>query len=258
MFFWKGLLVVQQLVTHHQFRIPQLHRRRTIRVLLPRNYYKEINRRFPVLYLQDGQNLFNTQTAAFGHWKLEEFMARQPLNRQAILVGIDHGVHQRMNEYAPYKNGKKGGEGDVYLRFIEQTLKPFIDANYRTWPHREATGIAGASMGGLIAFYAGLNFSHIFGKAGVLSPSFWFNPEVIRTPAIPFPPGNRVYICGSKTETRSMAATLQTVYWALKNSGLSDEQFRVVLRDRGRHSETFWRREFKPMFEWLFPATVFD
>jgi len=147
---------VSQLQVHYPFYIPQLNRQRAIRVLLPRNYWKDTSRRFPVIYLQDGQNLFDPATSAFRHWKLKEFMERQPLKRQAILVGIDHGGVDRNHEYAPFRRGKSGGQGDAYLQFIEHTLKPFIDREYRTWTHREATGIVGASLGGLIAFYAGI------------------------------------------------------------------------------------------------------
>ena len=236
--------------------MPQLGRARTIRVLLPRNYDRHSDRRFPVIYLQDGQNLFDAKTAAFHPWKLPRVMARQPLYRQAILVGIDHGGVDRLHEYAPYRRGHHGGQGDAYLRFIIDTLKPHIDQRYRTWPQREATAIAGSSMGGLIAFYAALRYPQVFGKAGVLSPSLWFNPGVLDLVAKTGSPRAQVCVAGSKTEARSMDATLQKVYWAFKNAGFSDDQLRVVLRDRGGHTEAFWRREFVGMYEWLFPRTV--
>ena len=236
--------------------MPQLGRARTIRVLLPRNYDRHSDRRFPVIYLQDGQNLFDAKTAAFHPGKLPRVMARQPLYRQARLVGIDHGGVDRLHEYAPYRRGHHGGQGDAYLRFIIDTLKPHIDQRYRTWPQREATAIAGSSMGGLIAFYAALRYPQVFGKAGVLSPSLWFNPGVLDLVAKTGSPRAQVYVAGSKTETRGMEATLQKVYWAFKNAGVSDEQIRVVLRDRGGHTEAFWRREFVGMYEWLFPRTV--
>ena len=247
---------MDQLVIHSSFYSPELKRDRAIRVLLPRNYYKNAERRFPVIYLQDGQNLFDASTAAFRHWKLREFMARQPLNRQAILVGIDNTGPNRIREYAPYQRGRSPAQGDAYLQFIEHTLKPFIDREYRTWPQREATGIVGSSMGGLIALYAGLRLSSVFGKVGVLSPSIWFNPSVLNLAKQGVEPKSQFYVAGSKTEMRGMGQTLESVYWAFKTGGFSDEQIRVVIRDRGRHSETFWAREFKPMYEWLFPRTV--
>lgn len=245
-----------QLQLHSHFFIPQLNRQRAIRVLLPRNYWQDPSRRFPVIYLKDGQNLFDPATAAFRHWRLKEFMERQPLKRQAILVGIDHGGIDRNHEYAPFSRGKNGGQGDAYLQFVEHTLKPFIDREYRTWSHREATGIVGASLGGLIAFYAGMRYSHVFGKIGALSPSLWFNPQVMALAAKSGDLKSQFYISGSKTEMGGMYATLEKTYWALKNGGYSDGQIRVVARDRGSHSEAFWAREFKPMYEWLFPATA--
>ncbi len=244
------------LQVHYPFFIPQLNRQRAIRVLLPRNYWKDTSRRFPVIYLTDGQNLFNPSTAAFRHWKLREFMARQPLKRQAILVGIDHGGIDRGHEYAPFSRGKNGGQGDAFLQFMVHTLKPFIDQQYRTWSHREATGMVGSSLGGLITFYAGMQYSHVFGKIGALSPSFWFNPQVLGLAGKSPQHKSQIYVCGSKTETRSMLPMLEKTYWALKNNGYNDGQIRIIARDRGRHAETFWAREFKPMYEWLFPVTV--
>ncbi len=237
---------------YHQFHIPQLGRDRTIRILLPRQY-AQTDKRFPVLYMQDGQNLFDPATAAFDDWKLPKIMAQQPLKKQAIIVGIDNGGIDRIHEYAPFQRGKNGGQGDAYVRFIIETLKPFVDSQYRTLPERDTTGIAGSSMGGLIALYAGLNYGHIFGKTGVLSPSIWFNPMVLTiTQKTPPQYLSRFYVCASKNEMRGMETTMQNTYWALKNNGFNDDQIRVVIKERGKHNEIFWRSAFKPMFEWLF------
>lgn len=236
---------------HHHFHLPQLGRDRTIRVLLPRNYSKS-DQRYPVLYMQDGQNLFTPTTAAFRDWQLPKVLDRQPLRRQAIVVGIDHGGIDRSHEYAPFQRGRNGGQADAYLRFVAETLKPFIDHTYRTYGHREATGIAGSSMGGLLAFYAGLQYGHIFGKTGALSPSLWFNPKVLDLARQHNGPKAQMYVAASKTEMRGMEQTMQNVYWALKTGGFDDGQIRIVARDRGKHNEVFWSREFKSMHEWLF------
>ncbi len=236
---------------YHHFHIPQLGRDRMIRVLLPRNYSTS-DQRYPVLYMQDGQNLFDQHTAAFRDWQLPKILDRQPLRRQAIIVGIDHGGIDRSHEYAPFKRGANGGQADAYIRFISDTLKPFIDREYRTLGHREATGIVGSSMGGLLAFYAGLQYGHIFGKTGALSPSLWFNPRVMEVAKKHNGVKPKMYVAASKTEMRSMESTMQGVYWALKTGGFDDHDIRVVARDRGKHNEVFWSREFKPMFEWMF------
>ena len=232
----------------HQFHIPQLNRGRTIRVLLPKNYHRHPDRRFPVIYLHDGQNLFDAKTAAFRHWKLREQMEKQPLKRQAILVGIDHGGIDRVHEYAPYRRGKHGGQGDLYLRFIVDTLKPFIDHTYRTYGHREATTLAGSSMGGLITLHGALHYGHIFGKAGVFSPSVWFNPGVVEAIG-KANQRTKIYIAGSRTESAGMGQALENLYWKFKSAGHPDELLRVVIRDRGKHNEVFWGREFKAMLE---------
>ncbi len=234
----------------HRFNMPQLNRERTIRVLLPRNYY-ESDSRYPVIYMQDGQNLFDPTTAFNGNdWKIPPTLSKLSLKKQAIIVGIDNGEVDRMSEYAPFKRSKYKSEGDKYIQFIIETLKPFIDSEYKTLPQREMTGIAGSSMGGLIALYAGLKYGEIFGKVGVLSPSIWFNPQVlnlVENVSIK----SQFYIAGSKNEMRGMESTLQNVYRTFSKAGFTDELLRVVVRDRGKHNETMWRNEFKKMYEWL-------
>ena len=236
----------------HSIYMPQLDRERTIRVLLPRDY-ANTNRSYPVLYMQDGQNLFAPETAFGGRdWQIPATLVKQPLRRQAIIVGIDNGEENRLNEYSPYPTKDGGGEADLYCQFITDTLKPFIDDNYRTLSDRENTGIAGSSMGGLCAYYAGLAYGNIFGKVGVLSPSIWFNPSVVdlanNNPSVK----SRFFIVGSKTEMRSMEKTLENMYNAFKKGGFSDDQIQVAVRDRGKHNEYFWKLEFKKMFEYLF------
>ncbi len=241
------------MLSFHSFQIPQLgDRERTIRVFLPRNYFLT-DRNFPVLYMQDGQNLFDPETAFGGRdWQIARIMDKMPLAKQLIIVGIDNGEEHRINEYAPFETEDGGGEGDAYLQFIADTLKPFIDNEYRTMPQQEATGIAGSSMGGLISFYAGLRFGGIFGKIGVMSPALWINPEVVHILENGVEPQSRFYVVASKTESKSMEATLTSVYWGFKNAGLSDDNVRVIVRDRGKHNEIFWGREFRQMVEWLF------
>jgi predicted alpha/beta superfamily hydrolase len=203
--------------------------------------------------MHDGQNLFDPETAFGGRdWQIARTMDKMPLAKQLIIVGIDNGEENRINEYAPFESENGGGEGDAYLQFIAETLKPVIDSEYRTMPEKEATGIAGSSMGGLISFYAGLRYSSVFGKIGVLSPALWVNPTVINILENGLDPQSRFYVVASKTESKTMESTLTAVYWALKNAGLSDGDLRVIVRDRGKHNEIFWGREFRQMVEWLF------
>lgn len=227
---------------------------RTLRVLLPKDYaFSE--RRYPVVYALDGQNLFDPETAFGGrHWKVSETMAKLPKKMQAIVVGIDNAGADRIHEYAPYKRGHQGGGGQEHLRFIMDKLKPEVDSSYRTMPQAKYTAIIGSSMGGLLALWAGLRFGDVFGKVGALSPSLWFNPQVLQLAEHDVGEKSKFYIVGSRTESRRMEANLQRTYWALLKGGFSEEQLRVIVRERGGHNEAFWGREFPKMMRWLLDA----
>ncbi|HRO72156.1 MAG TPA: alpha/beta hydrolase-fold protein, partial [Saprospiraceae bacterium] len=131
------------------FYIPQLNRYRRIWLYLAKNYTTS-TLSFPVLYMHDGQNLFDKKTSFAGEWQVDE--ALDSLDKSgynvAIVVGIDNDGGKRLDEYSPWLNSKYGGgEGDKYIDFIAQTLKPYIDRNYRTIPDADHTGIMGSSMG---------------------------------------------------------------------------------------------------------------
>lgn len=240
--------------TLEHFFIPQLQRHRTIRIYLPTNYFKSLDR-YPVIYMQDGQNLFDQATAFHREWKVDKTINKltKGKRQKCIVVGIDNGGENRSNEYAPFKNSRLGGgEGDAYLSFIVETLKPYIDSHFRTQPQRETTAIAGSSMGGLISFYAGVRFPHIFGKIGAFSPSFWFNPQVCQLAKQSHYYPTYWYVAGSQTESRYMRKNLEDVYWALKQSGYTDAELQIIVRDRGKHNEIFWGREFPKLYQWWF------
>lgn len=224
---------------------------RTVRVLLPADYHTS-ERRYPVIYALDGQNLFEAKTAYGGrHWKIPETMSKLPKRLQSIVVGIDNAGTDRIREYAPYQRGRKGGGGPTHLHFIIETLKPEVDASFRTMQQAESTAIVGSSMGGLLALYAGLRFGEVFGKVGALSPSLWFNPQVLQFAENGTGPRSKCYVAGSRTESSRMELGLQHAYRSLRNGGFSDGQIRVVIRDRGKHNEVFWGREFPKMWRWL-------
>lgn len=233
--------------------ITPLNRSRTIRVYLPPGY-DEQTKHYPVWYMHDGQNLFDPTTAFATDWKLKITMDKVPAAKQVIIVGIDNGGDNRINEYAPFKNKKngQGGEGAIFLNFIVEELKTSIDDNYRTLSDKDNTVMSGSSLGGLIAYYAGLIYPNIFGKIGVLSPAFWFNPKVLDlTKQYNSTVRSRFYVCGSKTESKMMEKTLHDTYFALKTGGFLDENIQVVVRDKGKHNEIFWSKEFIKMFNWL-------
>ena len=130
------------------------------------------------LYLQNGQNVFDRLTAFAGEWGVDETLNQLAASGQeptgCIVVAIDNGPN-RLDEYSPWNNpAYGGGQGDLYVDFLVQTLKPYIDATYRTLPGRENTGVAGSSMSALITTYAALREPAVFGKVGVFSPAYWF------------------------------------------------------------------------------------
>jgi predicted alpha/beta superfamily hydrolase len=155
---------------------PQLHNRRDIMVYLPPSYNQGSDR-YPVLYMHDGQNLFDHATSFAGEWCVDdtlEALARSE-GLEAIVVGISNTGPSRLDEYSPFiDQAYGGGQGNHYIAFIANTLKPLIDDQFRTSPQRRKTGIMGSSMGGLISLYAFFRREDIFGFTGVMSPSLWF------------------------------------------------------------------------------------
>jgi len=160
------------------FYISKLNRYRRVWIYLPENYIKDNQERYPVLYMHDGQNLFEDTTSYSGEWGVDEYLDSIKL-KKCIVVGIDHGGEKRMNEYSPFDHEEFGkGEGAAYVDFVAKKLKPFIDRKFRTIRDRQHTFIAGSSMGGLISMYAVLRHPKVFGGAGVFSPSFWVSDKI--------------------------------------------------------------------------------
>jgi len=191
-----GHTVVGNLKVLEGLKSPQLDNQRDVLVYLPPSYELG-NQRYPVLYLHDGQNLFDAATSFSGEWQVDETMeALGQEGIEAIVVGIPNTGPTRLDEYSPFHEPRYGGgKGDQYLAFLVETLKPVIDADFRTCPGREHTGIMGSSMGGLISLYAFFQYSHVFGFAGVMSPSLWFAKEAIYSyvQEAPFIPG-KIYL----------------------------------------------------------------
>jgi predicted alpha/beta superfamily hydrolase len=238
------------------FTLPGLGRQRLVRLYLPPSYTTAPQRRYPVIYMHDGQNLFDDLTSYVGEWGVDETMnalAKQT-GFEAIVVGVDHGGDKRVNELDPWPTARFGaGEGEAYLHFVVDVLKPYIDSRYRTEPQREHTAIVGSSMGGLISDYAIHRYPQVFGLAGVLSPSYWIAPRIYAyDEAHPLAPDARVYLYiggreGDETvpDAQRMAAQLQR---ALPRGAAVT--LHVV---RGaQHNESAWRTEFPTVVRWLF------
>jgi predicted alpha/beta superfamily hydrolase len=178
------------------FTIPQLDRQRTVRLYLPPSYGQG-DKRYPVIYMHDGQNLFDDATSYAGEWGVDETLDKLAAEKgfEAIVIGIDNGAEKRMNELNPWAHPRFGpGEGEAYLAFIVDTLKPWVDSRYRTQTDPAHTAIIGSSMGGLISDYAIHRYPGVFGRAGVVSPAYWTAPAVYDyAQSHPLPAGARVY-----------------------------------------------------------------
>jgi metallo-beta-lactamase class B len=247
-------------VISDSFRLPQLGgRARRVWLYLPPGYAAARGRRYPVLYLQDGQNVFDEATSFSGEWGVDETLNQLAVSGQrvaeCIVVAVDNGGERRLDEYSPWPNTeyKKGGEGDQYTDFLAHTLKPYIDAHYRTRPDAAHTAVAGSSMGGLIALYAGLKYPQIFGRVGVFSPAIWFAKDSLlayeqRRPA---PRASRFYFVAGPGESATMLPLMQPARRALLTNGMPVARVALVAPADGQHAEWFWRREFGPAYRWL-------
>lgn len=238
-----------------RFDVPQLRRRRRISVLLPWDYKNSPDKRYPVLYLQDGQNLFEND-APFGTWGVDKRLAAlaQKGKGDFIVVAIDHGGKDRIKEYSPYHTTKWGeGLGREYARFLAETLKPYIDKNFRTLPDRANTGIGGSSMGGLISIYAGLLHPEVYSKFMIFSPSLWISPriyaEALHLTAFP---ATKIYLYAGGKEGANMVANAERFREALVRRGHTKLEFHLEIDPQGRHNEARWGQEFPRAAEWLF------
>jgi len=235
------------------FYMPQLNRYRRVWIYLPSSYDKMKNKNYPVLYMHDGQNLFNEQTAFAGEWGVDECLdtLEAKLNKECIVVGIDNGGDKRMTEYNPYDDAKYGkGEGSPYIEFIATTLKSFIDKNYRTQKDAQHTFIAGSSMGGLISLYALVEYPDIFGGAGIFSPAFWLVPQLYTDVAnVRWQKKFRIYFYAGQKESASMIRDMQKMFNIIKDKNCCEIQ--DVTFPLGQHNEKYWRDEFDDFYRWL-------
>lgn len=148
-------------------------------IYLPENYLDDSDRRYPVMYMFDGHNVFFDEDATYGKsWGMARYMDESQKNLIIVAVECNHQGNSRLQEYSPinFENatlGKIKAKGSVYMNWMINTLKPFIDSEYRTLPDRKNTIIAGSSMGGLMALYGATVYNHIFQRAACLSPSLW-------------------------------------------------------------------------------------
>ena len=225
-------------------------------------YGTEPDRRFPVLYLHDGQNLFDGRTAyvtgrTWAAHTTADSLTREALIEPVILVGLYNTGVRRMAEYTPSRDPRfGGGEGARYGRLLVDELKPLLDQDLRTRPDAESTGIAGSSLGGLISLSLGLSYPKVFGKLGVLSPSVWWNGRDVlgRAGAARPQPRPRVWLDMGMSEGLRHLRDCDLLHHRLRTSGWRDGVDLQYMRvPGGLHDEDAWARRFGRVLQWLFP-----
>lgn len=250
-------------VLARNFAMPQLGRTRRVLVYLPADYVAQPKRRYPVLYVHDGQNVFDEATSFSGEWGIDETLDRLRKAGQdatgSIVVAIDNGQQFRSDEYIPWRSAAlkdqphQGGQGSAYVDFLALTLKPYVDAHHRTLPDAAHTGIAGSSLGGLISVYAALKYPRVFGKVGVFSPAFWVCNDSLKAyaKAHPAAPTARFYfVCGPK-ESETMLPLMTQWRDELRAEGVPTANLSFHAPATGEHKEWFWRREFPAAYQFL-------
>ncbi|WP_051315430.1 alpha/beta hydrolase [Algoriphagus terrigena] len=238
-----------------EFEIPQLNTTRKIWALLPHDYDSSEDS-YPVLYLQDAQNLFH-ENAEFGNWQIDKKLAVMSDYGigKIIIIAVEHGEDERLKEYNVGNTLLGHGLGKQYIRFITETLKPYVDRTFRTEAGRESTGIGGSSMGGLVSIYSGIIYPEVFGKLMIFSPSLWITPKVKLSFLDLFEPQDtRMYLYGGGNESETMVAHLTKFHKRLrKRKSLKGKmKVRLSINEQGKHNEAYWSDEFPKAIEWLF------
>ncbi len=247
-------------VLDENYYIPQLDRTRRIWIYLPPDY-NTTSKHYPVLYMQDGQNLFDVFYSFAGEWKIDESMNTlfNEGDYGAIVVGIDNGGGERFDEYSPWYSTTyhEGGDGEAYVSFLINTLKPHIDSTFRTLPGRDYTAIGGSSLGGLISMYAASEYPDVFGKAGIFSPAFQVTDSCfLQVMSKTFDEDIRVYFVAGHNESEDMIPDILNMQQLLLKQGVDQSNIKVVDEADGAHSEWFWAREYPDAYKWLFDNLV--
>ena len=240
---------------------PQLENERDLYVYLPPSYGKS-DRRYPVLYMHDGQNLFDRATSFGEEWEVDQTLeAASADGLEAIVVGIPN-TPGRLDEYSPWHDRRHdaGGKGQAYLDFVVDTVKPIVDRDFRTLSGRESTGIAGSSMGGLISLYAFFRRPDVFGFTGVMSPALWFAGHSV----FPFLEKHRkvegrIYLDVGTNEGSEELHDVRRLKDLLERKGYRrGHDLLYVVELGGAHNERAWRRRLRKELHFLLHVPMRD
>ena len=239
-----------------------VERGRTVVVALPPGYERSTVHRFPVLYMQDGQNLFDPTTSFIpGHyWAMERAIAALVKAREImplIVVGIYNTGEHRIDEYTPSRDERvgRGGGADRYGRFVVEELIPFVDATYRTHSDPALTGIGGSSLGGLVSLYLGLRYPHVFGRIAALSPAVWWDRRAFARYVrdLPGPTSQRIWLDMGTREGLGLTGTARDLRDAFVGRGWRPGTDVAYHEARNaRHNELAWARRIGLALKFLY------
>lgn len=246
------------------------NRSRLIRIWTPDGYDSTDLQRYPVIYMHDGQNLFDTYTAFAGEWRIDETIgAMMDMGYEgAIVVGIDNGP-ERLNELTvdwPLSTSANSydivPDGEKYAQFIVNTVKPYIDSNYKTYQSQENTFIGGSSLGGIMSFYMTLTYPQIFGHALLFSTSMWvYQTGTITSVISEANLGSlslkpKIYVYGGGDESSNIPQHVNDIYQAFINNGYTDQDIKAHVEPLMGHNETAWALHFPIALNWLIDQTT--
>lgn len=249
--------------THSDFHSRHLDNDRTVLVYLPPKYDAATVDRYPVLYLHDGQNVFDQATAFGEEWRVDE-TAQELITagkiEPIIVVGVYNTGDRRIDEYTPTPapDGDTGGHADDYGRMLVEELKPFVDETYKTLPNAADTAMGGSSLGGLLTIHLGLRYREVFGKLAVLSPSVWWDDRVIlqEVETISHKSEQRIWLDAGTREGERVIADSRRLRDALVAKGWTlGEDLAYFEAPDGEHNERSWAARVGPMLEFLFPPS---
>jgi len=231
---------------------------RDLAVYLPPSY-GGTDRRYPVLYMQDGQNLFDPEASFAGSWRVDLAMNwAAARGMEAIVVGVPNAGEDRIAEYSPFDDPDGGpGRGSEYVSHLAETIKPLVDMRFRTLPERETTGVAGSSMGGLISLFAFFARPDVFGIMAALSPSLWFGERAIfgLLETVSSQPG-RLYLDVGRLEGAETLENARRLRDLLRSKGYVLGAHLRYVEDRvGKHDEAAWGRRFRAALPFLLPSS---
>jgi len=247
---------------HEQFSSALIDEKHDFIVYVPRIFYKDPNQFFPVLFLHDGQNLFDPETSFIkgNYWRVGETADAMIASGEVeplVIVGIYNKGEKRIDEYTPVEDRRLGGgKADAYGQMVVEELRPFVAREYRTLAGAENCGMGGSSLGGLVTIYLGMRYPHVFGKLAVLSPSVWWRDRVILryVDQLKQKTGQRIWLDIGTEEGRRALPDARALKRILVKKGWrqgKDLEYREIAG--AQHTENAWAERVGPLLRFLFP-----